>query len=89
MHTSKLTKCLTLVFIFHYHLVSWCNLQIHAIGVPSDLNVSVYTDCKARMSTQGQLQITHTDFAILISHVTVVHIRFIKSTYFYVVKQKN
>ena len=28
-------------------------------------------------------------FAILNSHVTVTYLRFIKNTYFYVVKQKN
>ena len=32
---------------------------------------------------------TYMDFAILNSHVTVIHLRFIKSTSFFVVKQKH
>ena len=32
---------------------------------------------------------THIDFAILKSHVTVLHLRFIKRTIFLAVKQKN
>ena len=32
---------------------------------------------------------THTNFTILNSHVTVIYLRFIKSTNFYAVKQKH
>ena len=42
MHTSKLTKRLTSIVIFQYHLARWCKLRIHTIGRPSDLTVSVY-----------------------------------------------
>ena len=72
---------MTSVVIFHYHLVSCCKLQFHAIGRPSDLSMGVYTGYQARRSTQGQLKITHINFAILNSHVTVVHLRFNQSAY--------
>ena len=32
---------------------------------------------------------THIDFVILNSHLIVIYLRFIKSTNFYVIKQKN
>ena len=82
MHTSKLTKCLTSVVIFQYHLVRWCKLEIHTIGRLSGL-----LTCKQE-SLQSELNVTHINFAILNSHVTVTYLRFIKSTNFYVVKQK-
>ena len=69
MHTSKLTKCLTLNVIFYYHLVSWCKLQLHTIGETSNLSVSIDTGYQVRRSTQGQLKITRKDFVILNSHV--------------------
>ena len=28
---------MTLIFVFHYRLVSWCKLEVHAVGVPSDI----------------------------------------------------
>ena len=37
----------------------------------------------------AELKFTHIDFAILNSDVTVIYLRFIKNTYFYVVKQKK
>ena len=40
-------------------------------------------------SLQRRLKMTHKDFAILNSHVTVMYLTFIKSTNFFVVKQKN
>ena len=85
MHTSELTKCLTSVVIFHYQLVSWRKF-IHATGGPSDLSLGVYTVYQAIRSTHGQLKMTHINFATLNSHVTAVHLRFIESIYFYVVK---
>ena len=36
----------------------------------------------------GRVKITHINFAILNSHIIVVFLRFIRNTYFYVVKQK-
>ena len=54
-----------------------------------DLSVGVYTVSKARRSIQGQLEMTHIIFGILNSHVTVAHLRFIKSTHFHAVKQIN
>ena len=54
-----------------------------------DLSVAVYTVSKARRSIQGQLEMTYIIFGILNSHVTVAHLRFIKSTHFHAVKQIN
>ena len=54
-----------------------------------DLSVGVYTVSKARRSIQGQLEMTHIIFGIMNSHVTVAHLRFIKSTHFHAVKQIN
>ena len=91
MHTSKLTKCFTSIVIFQYHLVRWCKLQIHTIGRPSDLSVGVYTQV-INMHTgylHRELTMTHIDFSILSNHVTVIYLRFIKSTNFYVVTQKK
>ena len=43
------------------------------------------------MYTQGQLKLTHRNFTILNSHVTVIYLaeRFMKNSYFYVTKQKK
>ena len=38
---------------------------------------------------QRQLKMTHINFAILNSHVTVISLTFIKNTYFYPVKKKK
>ena len=83
MHTSKLTKCLASIVIFHYHLVRWCKLQIHTISRLSDLSVGLYTGYKQE-GLHWELKMTNIDFAILNSHL-----RFIKNTNFYVVKQKD
>ena len=46
------------------------------------ISVWMYTQA-SRRSKQEQLKMTHLNFAILIIHVvTVVHLKFIKSTYF-------
>ena len=66
--------------IFNYHLVRWYKLQIHTIDGPSDLRL------EARRSTQGVM--THIDFLILNSHVTVICLQFIKKTYLCMVKKK-
>ena len=42
-----------------------------------------------KVYTQAELKFTYIDFAILNSDVTVIYLRFIKNTYFYVVKQKK
>ena len=60
----------------------------YAVGGHSDLSVGIYTGYHAR-STQGQLKMTHINFAILNSNVTVIYLKFIKNTHFYEVKQKN
>ena len=39
-----------------------------------------------KVSTQGQLKLTHIDFVILNSYVKVISLRFVKNTYFYVFK---
>ena len=80
---------LMLFVIFQYHLVNWCKLKIHAIGVPSDF-MWVYT---CYQSTEGLQTVTvkielH-EIVILNSHITVIYLRFIRNTYFYVVQQKN
>ena len=67
MHTSKLTKSLTLIVIFQYRLARWCKLEIHTIGRPS----GIHTGYKEE-SLQWELNMTHIDFVILNSHVTVI-----------------
>ena len=89
MYISKLTKYLTSVIIFHYHLFSWFKLQIHIIGGTSDLSLVVYTVCQARIFTQAQWKITHINFVILNSNVIVIYLRFVKSTYFHAGKQES
>ena len=59
------------------------------VGGPSDLSLGVYTGYQAKRSTEGQLKMTHIQFAILNSNVTVIYLRSIKNNYFYPVKQKN
>ena len=59
------------------------------VGGPSDLSLGVYTGYQAKRSTEGQLKMTHIQFAILNSNVTVIYLRSIKNTYFYPVKQEN
>ena len=62
--------------------MSWCKFQIHAVGGPSDL-LWVYIGYQARKGL-------HTETVkIKNSHVTVIYLRIIKNTYFYVVKQQN
>ena len=65
MHTSKLTKSLTSIVIFQYHLVRWCELEINTIGRPSGIHKGYKQE-----SLQWELNMTHTDFANLNSHVT-------------------
>ena len=77
MHTSKLTKRLTQIVIFHYHLVSWYKFQIHVIGTSQDLSVGLFTGYKVRASTQ---EITQIIFTILISHVATIYIGFWQRT---------
>ena len=69
------------VVIFHYHRVNWCQLQIHAVYGPSNF-MWMYTVGYQ----QGQLKLTYINFVIL---NFVMYFKFIKSTYFYAVKQKN
>ena len=71
MHSSKLTKCLTSIVIFQCHLIRWCKLEIHTTGRSSDLSVGVHTGYKQE-SLHRELKMTHIDFAILNSHVTVI-----------------
>ena len=66
MHTSKSTESLTSIVIFQYHLVRRCKLEIHAIGGPSD----IHTGYGHKKSLQRELNMIHTYFAILNSHVT-------------------
>ena len=38
MHIGKLTKCLTLIVIFQYHIARWWKLEIHTIGRSSTIH---------------------------------------------------
>ena len=67
MNTSKLTKLLTSIVIFQYRLVRWCKLEIHPIGRPSGIHTGYQQE-----SLQKELSVTHIDFAILNSQVTVI-----------------
>ena len=84
----------SVLIFFHYHLVSWCKLQIHPVGGPSDF-VWVRLSSKIQQSlhyTQGLLKLAHINFAILniiAMQQLNIQLRFIKNIYFYVVKQKN
>ena len=51
----------------------------------------IYTGYRqeGRLKMTRESKMTHKDFAILNSHVTVIYLRFIKSINFYEVKQKN
>ena len=53
MYTSKLTKNLTSIVIFHYLLVRCCKVQIDAIGGPSDHSVGVYTQAISKKVSAG------------------------------------
>ena len=46
----------------------------------------VYIGYQAKISTQEQLQMAHLIFTIFNSHITVVHLKFIKSIYCYGLK---
>ena len=85
MYTSNLTKYLTSIAIFRCHLVRLCKMEIHTTGRPSNL---IYTGYKQE-GLSRDLELTHINFALLNSHVTVIYLRFIKTTNCYVVKQKS
>ena len=74
MHTSKLIKCSTSVVIFHYHLFRWVKSQIHTIDRLSDLSVGrcIHTGYKQE-GLHRELKMTHIDFGILNSHVTIIY----------------
>ena len=67
MHTSKLTKSLTSIFIFQHRLVRWCKLDIHTIGRPKYINTGY-----KQKNLQRESNITHINFAIVNSHVRVI-----------------
>ena len=48
--------------------------------------VGVYIGYQAKICTLEQLKIAHQSFTIFNSHITVVHLRFIKRIYFYGLK---
>ena len=84
IHNNKLIKCLTSIVIFQYHVLRQCKLEIHTIVRPSTFRYKcgcIHTSHKQE-SLQSELKITHKDFAILNSHVTVIYLRFIKITNF-------
>ena len=86
MRTNKLTKRLTSSVIFHYHLVSWYKMQIHATP---DLQISVLVYTPAKLSKKvytGTVKMAHINFFLLNTHVTVLHFRINKTTNFYRVK---
>ena len=75
---------MTSVIIFHCDLASWDKLQIHTSCWTFNFHVGVHTYAIKQeiVYTQGQLKLTHMNFAILNSHVTVMYLRFIKNTIF-------
>ena len=87
MHTSKLNICLTSFIIFQYHLVRWgVNWNIQLVDLQIFSGCTIHTGYKQE-SLQRELKMTHIDFAILNSHVTVIYLR--SKAPFFVVKQKN
>ena len=52
IHNSKLTKFLTSLVIFQYHLVTWYKFKVHATGRFSDLSMAIYTQA-IKKSTEG------------------------------------
>ena len=57
-----------------------------------DLQISVWVYTHRGYKQEGlhrEIKMTHIDFAFLNSHVTVIYLRFIKNTYFYVEKENN
>ena len=76
---------MTLIVIFHYHIVSWSKLQIHAVGGPSDFIMWVYIHQAIKQEktyTQEQLKLIHINVSILNSHITVMRLRLIKNKLF-------
>ena len=84
MHTIDINSFITTL---------WAGANCKCILLVS-LHISRRWGCQARSGkvyTQGQLKLTHRNFAILISHVTGIYLaeRFMKNSYFYVIKKKN
>ena len=89
MHVSKRNK-------FWHQLSSFITTLCTGVNYKCIQLVDLKTSCgctqaikQEKVYTQGQLKLTHINFSILNSHVTVIFLRFIKNTYFYVVKQTN
>ena len=50
MHIGKLTKCLTLIVIFQYHIARWLKLEIHTIGRSSAIHTGYKQEILQRES---------------------------------------
>ena len=68
------------IVTFRYHLVTWCKLQIYAVGASSGFMwvYQLQAFKQENTFTKGQLKLTHMNFVILNSYVTVIYLRFIK-----------
>ena len=90
MRTSKLNKFWHRLSSFITHPVSYCKLQIHAVDDRFNVGVLARAIKQENVYTQGQLKLTHINFVILNSYVTVTYFRFIKKHLFLdSKKQKN
>ena len=84
MRTSELNE-----FGLNCHLSlppceSWCKLQIHGVGGPSDfMHVGVHQAIKQeKIYKQEHLKLIHINVSILNTHITVTYLRFTKDIIF-------
>lgn len=64
------------------YIVSWCKLEIHALGEPSDLKCGCMLSLSSKkFYTQRQSKLTLINFAMLNSHIT--------GTYIFKIDQKH
>ena len=61
---------------------TWCKLQLHKIPLNLIVGVGIGYQEEELQTTQGQLKITYTDFAILNSHVSKLKYITVKQLYF-------
>ena len=89
MHTSKLNKFWHQLSSFIAILWAGANCKFIKLVNPQILCGCTQAIKQEKVHIWGQLKLTYINFAILNSHVIVLYLRFIKNTYFYVVKQIN
>ena len=74
------------------YIVSWCKLEIHALGEPSDLKCGCMLSLSSKkFYTQRQSKLTLINFAMLNSHITGTYIFKIdqKHLIIAIIKKKN